>query len=259
MINRCRGRKIKLKGFNNLTKSLSFNIYDICYARSKASQIDYLEYIDEVYNSEKLRSIVEEVTSIIQARIVNISSQDYDPRGASVTVLINEGHHPRDPEVLAHLDKSHIAAHTYPENNIDTGIATFRVDIDVSTCGMISPLRALDFLIDSFDSDVVLLDYKVRGFTRDVTGRKVYIDHDIASIQDYISDEILEKYTAYDINIVSDNIFHTKMTLKSLKLENYLFGPDSGSLKKTERARIRALLRKEIQEIFECRNLFDRE
>jgi S-adenosylmethionine decarboxylase len=258
MINRCRGRKIKLKGFNNLTKSLSFNIYDICYARSKASQIDYLEYIDEVYNSEKLRSIIEEVTSIVQARIVNISSQDYDPRGASVTVLINEGHHPRDTE-LAHLDKSHIAAHTYPENNINTGIATFRVDIDVSTCGMISPLRALDFLIDSFDSDVVLMDYKVRGFTRDVNGRKIYIDHDIASIQDYISDELLEKYTAYDINIVSDNIFHTKMMLKNLKLENYLFGPESASLKKKERARIRTLLKKEIQEIFECRNLFDRE
>jgi len=259
MINRCRGRKIKLKGFNNLTKSLSFNIYDICYARSKASQIDYLEYIDEVYNSEKLRSIVEEVTNIIQARIVNISSQDYDPRGASVTVLINEGHSPRDPDVLAHLDKSHIAAHTYPENNIDTGIATFRVDIDVSTCGMISPLRALDFLIDSFDSDVVLMDYKVRGFTRDVNGRKIYIDHDIASIQDYVSDELLEKYTAYDINIVSDNIFHTKMMLKNLKLENYLFGPESASMTKNDRARTRSLLKKEIQEIFECRNLFDRE
>lgn len=260
MINRCRGRKIKLKGFNNLTKSLSFNIYDICYARSKASQIDYLEYIDEVYNSEKLRSIVEEVTSIMQARIVNISSQDYDPRGASVTVLINEGHSPRDSEVvLAHLDKSHIAAHTYPENNIDTGIATFRVDIDVSTCGTISPLRALDFLIDSFDSDVVLMDYKVRGFTRDVSGRKIYIDHDIASIQDYVSDEILSKYTAYDINIVSDNIFHTKMMLKNLKLENYLFGPESATLKNNERTQVRTLLKKEIQEIFECRNLFDRE
>ncbi len=257
MLNRCRGRKIKLTGFNNLTKSLSFNIYDICYARSKASQIDYLEYIDEVYNSEKLRSIIEEVTDIIQARIVNISSQDYEPRGASVTVLINEGHYPRDAEV-AHLDKSHIAAHTYPENNINTGIATFRVDIDVSTCGMISPLRALDFLIDSFDSDVVLMDYKVRGFTRDVNGRKVYIDHDITSIQDYISDEILEKYNAYDINIVSDNIFHTKMMLKNLKLENYLFGPESASLRKNERSRIKALLKKEIQEIFECRNLFDR-
>ncbi len=260
MINRCRGRKIKLQGFNNLTKSLSFNIYDICYARSRASQLDYLEYVDDVYNSEKLRSIAEEVTNIIEAKIVNISTQDYDPRGASVTVLINEGHHPLENEgILAHLDKSHIAAHTYPENNTKTGISTFRVDIDVSTCGMISPLRALDFLIDSFDSDVVLMDYRVRGFTRDVNGRKVYIDHDITSVQDYVSDEILDKYTAYDINIVSDNIFHTKMMLKGLKLENYLFGSDSDKMSKTERTRVRTLLKKEMQEIFECRNIFERE
>lgn len=259
MINRCRGRKIKLQGFNNLTKSLSFNIYDICYARSKASQIDYLEYIDEVYNSEKLRSILVEVTNIIQAKIVNISTQDYDPRGASVSVLINEGHHPRELEdVMFHLDKSHIAAHTYPENNTNTGIATFRVDIDVSTCGMISPLRALDFLIDSFDSDVVLMDYKVRGFTRDVNGRKVYIDQDITSIQDYISDEILDKYIAYDINIVSDNIFHSKMMLKSPRLDDYLFGPEIEKLSKKERARIKTLVKKEMQEIFECRNIFER-
>jgi S-adenosylmethionine decarboxylase len=260
MINRCRGRKIKLEGFNNLTKSLSFNIYDICYARSKTSQLGYIEYIDDVYNSEKLRSILEEVTNIIQAKIVNISTQDYDPRGASVTILINEGHQQLEgaggKDFVAHLDKSHITAHTYPENNSKTGISTFRVDIDVSTCGMISPLRTLDFLIDNFDSDVVLMDYRVRGFTRDVSGRKVYIDHDIASIQDFISDEILDKYAAYDINIVSDNIFHTKMMLKNTKLESYLFGSESSNLSKTERTRIRTLLRKETQEIFECRNLF---
>jgi S-adenosylmethionine decarboxylase len=261
VINRTRGRKIKLQGFNNLTKSLSFNIYDICYARSKASQIDYLEYIDEVYNSEKLRSIVEEVTNIIQAKIVNISTQDYDPRGASVTVLINEGHYPLEDDriVVAHLDKSHIAVHTYPENNTNTGIATFRVDVDVSTCGMISPLRALDFLIDSFDSDIVLMDYRVRGFTRDINGRKVYIDQDITSIQDYVSDEILNKYTAYDINIVSDNIFHTKMMIKSPKLNNYLFGPELEKVSKNDQTRIRTLLKKEMQEIFECRNIFERE
>jgi len=44
----------------------------------------------------------------------------------------------------------------------------------------------------------------VRGFTRDINGKKVYIDHDITSIQDFISDEILKRYIAYDINIMSD-------------------------------------------------------
>jgi S-adenosylmethionine decarboxylase len=255
MINRCRGRKIKLQGFNSLTKSLSFNIYDICYARSKASQNDYLDYIDEVYNSKKIRSILEEVTRIIEANIINMSSQDYEPRGASVTVLINEGHLVPQ-ETVAHLDKSHISAHTYPETNPVTGISTFRVDIDVTTCGTISPLRALDFLIDSFDSDIVLMDYKVRGFTRDVHGRKIYLDHDITSIQDYISDEILDIYTAYDINIVSDNIFHTKMMLRKFKLENYLFGPENQSLGPSARGKISSLLRKEMLEIFQCKNIY---
>jgi S-adenosylmethionine decarboxylase len=260
MIREYGGKKLKLQGFNNLTKSLSFNIYDICYARSKSSQADYLEYVDDVYNSEKLRTILEEVTGIIKAEVVNISTQDYDPRGASVTVLMNEGHHTLDAmggNFVAHLDKSHITAHTYPETNARTGISTFRVDIDVSTCGTISPLRALDFLIDSFDSDIVLLDYRVRGFSRDLRGRKIYIDHDVTSIQDYVSDRVLRQYHAYDINIVSDNIFLTKMMLKDLKLENYLFGSELAKLSAKERTRIKTLLRKEMREIFECSNIFE--
>ncbi|MCB6443277.1 S-adenosylmethionine decarboxylase, partial [Streptococcus salivarius] len=37
--------------------------------------------------------------------------------------------------VVAHLDKSHVTVHTYPEYHPDTCLATFRVDIDVATCG----------------------------------------------------------------------------------------------------------------------------
>jgi len=112
-------------------------------------------------------------------------------------------------------------------------------------------------MIDSFDSDIVLMDYRVRGFTRDVKGRKVYIDHDITSIQDYISDDILDKYTAYDINIVSENIFHTKMQIKNMKLESYLFGSDPEKMSKAVKTKVRTLLKKEMQEIFECRNIYD--
>ena len=41
------GGKMKLYGFNNLTKSLSFNIYDICYAKTAREQQDYIKYINE--------------------------------------------------------------------------------------------------------------------------------------------------------------------------------------------------------------------
>ena len=40
-------QKIKLQGFNNLTKSLSFCIYDICYAETPEQQAEYIQYIDE--------------------------------------------------------------------------------------------------------------------------------------------------------------------------------------------------------------------
>ena len=264
MLKHVRGRKVRLEGFNNLTKSLSFNIYDVCYARSPASQLEYLEYIDEEYDSARLKKIIEEVTRIIDARLVNLTTQDYDPRGASVVALINEDHLLKGPipakaelplpeqALVGHLDKSHITAHTYPELDTSTGLATFRVDIDVSTCGTISPLRALHYLIDCFDSDVVLIDYRVRGFTRDTRGKKVFIDHDISSIQDFIHEDVLSDYLVYDINLLSENIFHTKMRKKEVKISDYLFVPEVDDLTPEERKKIRELLKKEMQEIFEC-------
>lgn len=69
-----------LYGFNNLTKSLSFNIYDVSYAKSQKEKQEYIEYIDEQYNSDRLTQILCKVTEIIGAHILNISKQDYDPR-----------------------------------------------------------------------------------------------------------------------------------------------------------------------------------
>src|SRR3546814_18771723 len=63
-------------------------------------------------------------------------------------------------------------------------------DLDVSTCGKISPLKALNYLIKSFESDIVLMDYRVRGFTRNVRGAKHFIDHSVESIQDFLSADI---------------------------------------------------------------------
>ena len=57
--------KLKLYGFNNLTKSLSFNIYDVCYAKSQREQKDYIAYIDEQYNSKRLTDILYEVAKMI--------------------------------------------------------------------------------------------------------------------------------------------------------------------------------------------------
>lgn len=87
---------LKLYGFNNLTKSLSFNIYDVCYAKSVKEQKEYIEYIDEQYNSDRLTQILRDVTDIIGAHILNISKQDYDPQGASVNDT-GDGGAPQNP------------------------------------------------------------------------------------------------------------------------------------------------------------------
>jgi S-adenosylmethionine decarboxylase len=78
-------RDIRLHGFNNLTKTLSFNIHDICYAKTEQHRCEYLEYIDEAYNAQRLTSILENVSSLIGANILNVARQDYDPQGARVT------------------------------------------------------------------------------------------------------------------------------------------------------------------------------
>ena len=263
-------KKLKLYGFNNLTKTLSFNMYDICYAKTVEHRKGYIEYIDEQYNADRLTSILTEVANIIGANILNIAKQDYDPQGASVTILISEGKvgdkngiahdnnevpGPLPEAMVAHLDKSHITVHTYPESHPDEGISTFRADIDVSTCGEISPLKALNFLIHTFDPDIATIDYRVRGFTRDVDGKKIFIDHKINSIQNYIPGETRDRYHMVDVNIYQENIFHTKMLIKEFDLDNYLFGTAKKELLPGEKKKIKQRLKKEMNEIFSGRNI----
>ena len=236
--------KLKLYGFNNLTKTLSFNIYDICYAKSEREQRDYIKYIDEQYNSERLTKILCDVTEMIGAHVLNISKQDYEPQGASATLLVSEDHLdaedidescnmrivPAEKQSIAgHLDKSHLTVHTYPEFHPDNEITTFRVDIDVATCGKI---------------------------TRDEHGKKLFIDHDITSIQDYIAKDTLERYDAVDVNVYQSNIFHTKMMIKEIFLQNYLFNTDTYELAPKTRLAINDSLRREMIEIFSGMNIY---
>lgn len=259
-------RKLKLYGFNNLTKSLSFNLYDICYAVNPDQRRAYIEYIDEEYNAERLTRILTDVADIIGASILNIASQDYEPQGASVTMLISEealepppnisiNESPGPDSVVGHLNKSHIAVHTYPESHPHRGVTTFRADIDVATCGHISPLKALNYLLNCFNPDIALMDYRVRGFTRDVKGKKYFIDHKINSIQNYIPYRTRKLYQMIDVNIYQENIFHTKMILKEFDLDNYLFGITEKDLPDREVKQIRDKIKKEMAEIFSGRNM----
>ncbi len=261
--------RLRLHGFNNLTKTLSFNIYDICYARTEQHRQEYIAYIDEAYNAERLTQILTDVSDIIGANILNVARQDYEPEGASVTILISEEPvteseaaelsreepGPLPEAVVGHLDKSHITVHTYPESHPHEGISTFRADIDVSTCGRISPLKALNYLIHSFESDIVMCDYRVRGFTRDVDGYKHFIDHDITSIQNFLSEDTQQRYQMVDVNVYQENMFQTKMMLKDFELNDYLFGMGEKEVSDEEADRIVERVEREMQEIFYGRDM----
>ena len=88
------------------------------------------------------------------------------------------------------------------------------------------------------------MDYHVRGFTRDVSGKKIYIDHRINSIQNYINAKTRNMYNMIDVNVYQENIFH-----------NYLFGITEAELSEREIKQIKHQLKQEMMEIFYGRNL----
>lgn len=255
--------KIKLHGFNNLTKSMSFNFYHVAYTRDHAAAEKYIKEQNKVYNAKYLANILQNVSNIIGAEILNLSCQDYEPHGASVTMLVSE--EPVNNNVtsqsnsnaqniinpiVAHLDKSHITVHTYPESHPATNVCTFRIDIDVSTCGVISPLRALNLLFNQIDADIIHIDYRIRGYTRQEDGKKIYIDHKIDSICDYLPPSIMHNFQIIDNNIAELNLFNSNLLRKNFNLSDYFFGENYNTLTENEKNIAKHKLQQEILEIF---------
>ncbi len=250
---------IRLQGFNNLTKVVSFNLYDFFVARTEDERKAYVEAIDAKYSAERITATLSRIAEIIDAEVLAISGQDYDPHGASALVLMSDiGHQvgdlPTGPKgsatasVAAHLNKSHLCAHTYPDWLDPKGICSFRVDIDIATCGTIVPLRALDYMFESFENDIVIIDYVVRGFTRDTEGHRVYMDHTVRSIQDFISPEILGQYHCEDLVLQNENIWQTKMMRTRLDPAEYF--PDGADTASEENEQAIDDVKREMAGIF---------
>ncbi|MDE5991940.1 MAG: hypothetical protein K2G87_02700, partial [Oscillospiraceae bacterium] len=65
-----------------------------------------------------------------------------------------------------------------------------------------------------------------------------------------------QKYDAVDVNVYQSNMFHTKMLIKEIELQNYLFNTDVHELSPRSRLDITNALRREMIEIFSGRNVF---
>lgn len=237
---------IELQGFNNLTKTLNFNLYDFCAARTSSERDSYVEYINKNFDRYRVSQILKEVARTIDARILAISDQNYEPWGASSLILLSDSN--IAPVMhAAHLDKSHICAHTYPDFRGGGQVCSFRIDISVSTCGKISPLKSLNYMLKEIESDVVIIDYFVRGFTRDTEGKRIYLDHQISSIQEYICADILDDYRCFDHNVDGANTWQTKMLRTKMNEESYFrdaIDPDDASAKEAL-----SLIKKEMEAV----------
>ncbi|MBG59105.1 MAG: S-adenosylmethionine decarboxylase [Halobacteriovoraceae bacterium] len=233
MTNYSTEEKIKLSGFNNLTKILSFNLYDFCLTFDDAQKEEYINWINEKYSADKIIEISREICKIIDSDIISESKMNFEPVGASTMTLMSDAQGGKwedvksTPAYSAHLTKSHLTSHTYPDASDPNGICTYRVDFDIATCGDIIPLRAINHLFKAFECDVVYIDYVVRGYTRLENGKKIYNDEYFNSIQDFIDPKILENYTyRSDLNIPRDNIWQTKLMAKDFGPERFVFSQD---------------------------------
>lgn len=240
--------KIPLYGFNNLTKNLSFSLYRVHYLPSSQSINDYHNYINHTYSSEKLTELLTKVCHAIGGNVLNVAGQDYSPQGASVTLMISEEAKPES--LVAHLDKSHLCIHTYPEETPQDGIAIFRADIELSTCGIISPLKVLDYVIEAFSADVVDIDYRVRGMTRDQQGNKCFTDHKINQISDHLTQKTHTEYRFNDNTMTASNLFHCKLARRNINLNKQVFNQNLDKFTSADKNQISAQLSSQLDELY---------
>lgn len=231
-------KSCKLTGFNNLKKALSFSFYDFVIATTEEEKLSYIQYINKRYSAKKITKLLEKIVSIVEANILHTSLQDYEPYGASSMLLLSDLK--ATNSINMHLDKSHITAHTYPDFDTPSGILSLRVDIELSTCGEITPLSALNEIFNFFDTDIVTIDYVVRGFTRDTNGKHIYMDHKVNSIKDFIKDDILKSYIVKDLILQNDNIWQLKLLRHDMNISEY-FSPKTKFTKKEQKKYIKKL------------------
>jgi S-adenosylmethionine decarboxylase len=240
--------KIPLYGFNNLTKNLCFSLYRVHYLTTPAVINRYNSFINNCYSSDNLNVLLNKVCHAIGGNVLNIAKQDYLPQGASVTLMISEEAKPES--LVAHLDKSHLCIHTYPEEMPQNGVAVFRADIELSTCGVISPLKVIDYVIEAFSADVVDIDYRIRGMTRDGLGKKHFNDQKINKLSEHLSQGTIEKYKVRDSSLPQSNLFHCKLAKKYLDLDQQVFEYQKQSISAEDKIKIKSQLMNEIKTIY---------
>jgi len=77
----------------------------------------------------------------------------------------------------------------------------------------------------------------------------------LVSIQNYLDENVIEKYSMIDVNVYQEHIFHTKCKSKFDDIDEYFFHFSKDDIGEEEIAEITAKLNKERDEIFYGRNM----
>ena len=140
----------------NVTRSLAINAYRFWDQTDGVSIERWFEDLEQQFSADRLSDLVTRLAQSIGAKILSLSSIPYEPYGASAALLVGqEQHH------LAHLDSSHIAAHSYFDGNDHFG--QFRLELEISTCGQAHPSNLIGTVVEETMADFVQLDYRIRG------------------------------------------------------------------------------------------------
>ncbi len=215
----------------NLTKSLGFNAYQVLASNSEAGLRDAATYLNQKYDTSFLIDLLEQSASLIGTKILSLSTETYDPVGASVAILLANDGHPGDAQqsskvLLGHLDKSHITVHTYPQLHPETGLCSLRLDLDLATCGTISPLESLPQLFSKIVCDVVTIDFRIRGYRLSAAKQLDFGSGGTRPILDYLPPGYAKNYHVHTINEPKIRFFHTRLLRKQIDLNNHIMPLD---------------------------------
>lgn len=195
---------------NQLTQNLNLNGYLAYYSDTMEWQ-DFLIEKNTLMSKENLSQLAVLLAEKLGATVLNIASQDFQPVGASTSLLI--------ANTLAHLDSSHISFHSYLSQVENSAIQICRLDIDISTCGETDTLIILEDILAKFSFDFFSVDYKVRGISQQ-KAESFYFGGSPISIKDYIQQQCLD----YDIQIEQTNLvsrsLYSVLVKKSLNTRN---------------------------------------
>ena len=142
------------------------------------------------------------------------------------------------------------------EQNPEIAAADHAVSVEIVTLSNMAlanwramePLAALDYMFEQFENDVVIIDYVVRGFTRDTDGNRVFLDHEVGSIQDYVNPQILESYHCEDLIMQRENIWQTKCLRTRLDPANFF--PEGADPRSDENTKAFEDVKREMAGIF---------